>query len=114
VIILPGRPVPRLSRLTIAYRAEADQTTLTVDGEIDLSSAPALERELHRAETGVSGRIVLDLAALEFIDSTGIHLLIDAQQRADDGGQELVLTHVPPHAQRLFRLTGLDARLAIA
>lgn len=86
--------------------------TLLVRGEIDLASAHGLERELRKAPSSAR-RIVVDLGGLEFIDSTGVHVLIDAQQRAENSGHELVLIHVPAQAQRLFTLTGLAARLSI-
>jgi anti-anti-sigma factor len=87
--------------------------TLTVCGEIDLASGPALERALREAERP-AGRVVLDLEGLEFIDCIGIHVLIDAQERAEANGHELILTHIPPHAERVFRLTGVKAQLSIA
>jgi anti-sigma B factor antagonist len=86
--------------------------TLTVRGEIDLASAPALERELRDAERPAR-RVVLDLAGLEFIDSTGIHVLVDAQRRAEINGHQLVLKHVPAQAERLFSLTGIKPRFSI-
>jgi anti-anti-sigma factor len=80
---------------------------------IDFASSPTLETELQKAENALPGRMVLNLASLKFIDSTGIHLLAHAQQRADAAAHRLVLTHVPPHARRLFSLTGIDARVSI-
>ena len=106
-------PPPYPDQLEIVCRNDANGVTLTVRGEIDLASAPALERELRDAETRAR-RVVLDLADLAFIDSTGIHVLIDAQGRADIDGHQLVLTHVPAHARRLFSLTGIDGRFSIA
>jgi anti-sigma B factor antagonist len=87
--------------------------TLTLGGEIDLASAPALEGAFREAEISRPSRIVLDLGALDFIDSTGIHLLIHAQQRAAADGRQLVLIRVPAHAQRLFRLTGISGSLIV-
>ncbi len=87
--------------------------TLVLEGEIDLNSAPALERELQHAERLTPRRVVLDLDALAFLDSTAIHLLFDAQRRAEADGHELVLTRVPAHAQRLFSLTGLSPQLTL-
>ena len=107
------QPAQAANQLRVASRTEADEATLILSGEIDFASAPTLEAELHDAENSLPGRIVLDLAALDFIDSTGIHVLAHAQQRADAAARGLVLTHVPPHAQRLFSLTGIDARVAI-
>jgi anti-sigma B factor antagonist len=108
-----NQPAPTLARLTIASRIRAEEVTLTVRGELDLASAPALEDALRNAESARPARIVLDLAALEFIDSTGIHLLIHAQQRSEAERRRLVLTHVPAHATRLFRLTGISALLTV-
>lgn len=113
---MPGpqvHPPPTRSPLTIDSRYDADTVTLVLRGEIDLASAPALERKLEDAESLLPRRIVLDLAGLDFIDSAGIHLLIDAQQRAQADGHQLILTHVPAHATRLFRLTGINERLVV-
>ncbi len=99
--------------LTIARRTEAGGETLILRGEIDLASAPVFERALHDAERSRPRRVVLDFAALSFLDSTAIHLLIDAQQRALINGHQLILTHVPAHAERLFALTGIRPLLTI-
>lgn len=99
--------------LTIVRRTGAWGETLVLAGEIDFASAPALERALRDVERAMPRRVVLDLAALDFLDSTALHLLIEAQRRAENDGHELILTHVPAHAQRLFALTGLGARLTI-
>lgn len=101
---------PYPGQLEIGRRNDADGVTLVVRGEIDLASAPALARELRDARSRPARRIVIDLADLEFIDSTGIHALIQAQLAAELDGHELVLTHVPPQTQRLFSLTGINER----
>jgi anti-anti-sigma factor len=105
-------PSPYPPELEIIRQNRADGMTLTVRGEIDLASAPALERELRDVESRAR-RIVLDLAGLEFMDSSGLHALIDAQRRAEINGHELVLTHVPAHAQRLFSLIGINGRFTV-
>jgi anti-anti-sigma factor len=97
----------------IVRQDEDNAVTLTLDGEIDLESAPALEHELRDAEGSQPRRVVLDLAAIDFLDSTGIHLLLEAHERAETAGRQLVLRHVPDHARRLFTLTGLISRLTV-
>ena len=68
------QPAPDPGQLAIYSRNEADSASLTVRGELDVASAAALKRELHHAEeSSVPRCIALDLAALDFIDSTGIH-----------------------------------------
>ena len=100
-------------QLTITRRTQAGEITLTLRGELDLASASALEDELHDAEASRPRCIVLDLEALEFIGSTGIHLFVEAQERAETDAHRFVLTHVPAYVLRLLRLTGVDALLAI-
>jgi anti-anti-sigma factor len=107
--VFPPSPGP----LTIDRRNDADGVTLVLRGEIDLASAPVLERALQDIERSSPDRIVLDLAALDFLDSSGIHLLIRAQERARTSRHQLVVTRVPVHAQRLFELTGIKAQLNI-
>lgn len=99
--------------LTIAMRADADCVTLTLHGEVDIASAPALEPQMRNAEELMPRRVVLDLAAVDFIDSTGVHALIRAQQRAERIGYELVVAHPSSIVQRLFSITGITARFRI-
>ena len=110
---MTGPPTFYPGQLRITREIEGQTVRLAIRGEIDLGTAPALERELHDAERSELRRVVLDLAALDFLDSTGIHLLIDAQHRAETNGHHLVLTRVPRHVDRLLTLTGLAPRLTI-
>lgn len=99
--------------LAIDRQENERSVTLSLHGELDLNSAPLLEQELQDAESTAPRRIVLDLAALDFLDSTGLRLLIGAHHRAQTNGHALAITHVPRHARRLFRLTGIDAVLPL-
>jgi anti-sigma B factor antagonist len=82
-------------------------TTLTLGGELDLVSSPALEQELDRANRADADVIVIDLRELDFMDSTGLHLLIKAQQRAHETGREFAVTKGGEQVQRLLSLTGV-------
>lgn len=73
-------------------------------GELDLVTAPILERDLSRIECGGSEPIVLDLRLLTFIDSAGLHLLERAHQRSLRDGNRLVVIAGPPAVQRTLRL----------
>jgi anti-sigma B factor antagonist len=109
--LLRSAPVPR--ELTINSRKAADTVAMAIEGELDMASASAFARELREAEEARPQRITLDLSALEFIDSSGVHELVRARRRADAQGHTLVLTHVPGEALRLFRLVGADKLLVI-
>lgn len=112
----PPPPIPSAAppdHLTFESRHGHDSLTLIVRGEIDLASALALERELHHAESSLPRRIVLDLAALDFIDAAGLRALTRAQQRADINGHKLVLTHLPANTRRLFSIVGINTKFTI-
>jgi anti-sigma B factor antagonist len=96
------------SILTIDRRDEEAAVTLTIKGEIDLASAGQLESAVKAAEQTRPRAIVLDLAALEFIDSAGLHSLSTARRRAQRAGHELRLAHIPPVIERLIGIAGLD------
>ena len=78
---------------------------LQLRGELDLVSAPVLETRLEQLQ--VERRSVrLDLSRLEFMDSTGIHLLISAFNHARaDGWQFAVDADLSPQVEQLFKLT---------
>ncbi len=83
--------------------------TLRPSGELDIGTAPKLERAL--LEDRVAGdRIVLDLADLEFIDSTGLRVIVQAAAAAEQGRWELRLRHGPPAVRRVFEISGVARR----
>jgi anti-anti-sigma factor len=80
---------------------------VTVTGELDILTVPRLDRELRRAQA-VARSIVLDLRGLEFVDSSGAHLLLAAQRRIRDAGGQLVVVRGPDEVDWFFTLVGLD------
>jgi anti-sigma B factor antagonist len=80
--------------------------SIALRGELDLASAPALERSLVEVERHAPSRLVIDLRQLQFIDSTGLRLLLAANARTQQRGGELVLLPGEPSVQRVFDLTG--------
>jgi anti-anti-sigma factor len=86
------------------------ERVIRLRGELDIDSAPDLERVLlHRRPAGQ--RVVLDLAELKFMDSTGLRVLLRARVAADEGRWEIGLRNVPPTIRRLFDMTGVHAAL---
>jgi anti-anti-sigma factor len=85
---------------------ERDRTLiLVVEGELDLATAGFLDEELARAKATDASRIVIDLARVEFIDSSGLHVLIK-HACSDNGCGRVWLTKGSRQAQRLFEITG--------
>jgi anti-sigma B factor antagonist len=89
--------------------------TVSVRGELDLSTAPALEGPLGQALDSEEGSILIDLAQCEFIDSTGIALIVRAWQRLDgqgDGHSLVICTH-NDQVRRVLEITGLELSIPV-
>ena len=87
---------------------------IEVSGELDLASSPALEQELERCSGSEAEVVIVDLRKLEFMDSTGLSVLVRAHQRATEGGSRFGIVKGPPQVQRLLDLTGVARRLTMA
>jgi anti-anti-sigma factor len=84
-----------------------------VAGELDLATTPRLSAVLEALEQPCD-RVVLDLSALAFIDSTGLRLTVAEYQRATRDGFDLVVAGADGHVLDVLRLTGLDVTLPLA
>jgi anti-sigma B factor antagonist len=87
--------------------------TLVLSGELDLMSSPILDQALEGAYASNSELIVVDLRELKFMDSTGLHRLVAAQQRAVQSGRRFGVVRAGEQVQRLFDLTGIAELLTI-
>jgi anti-anti-sigma factor len=93
--------------------SEQGAIVLTVIGELDLASSPTLEHELERVRDSDSELVILDLSDLEFMDSTGLSVLVRAQQRAQEAGRRFAVVRGRPQVQRLLSLTGVMDRMTM-
>jgi len=95
--------------LTLDVHAETPGiTVITVGGEIDVYTAPKLrERLISLVEEG-NCQLIVDMEAVEFLDSTGLGVLVGGLKRvrAQDGWIDLVCTQ--SRILRIFRITGLN------
>jgi anti-sigma B factor antagonist len=96
--------------VSVATGADPGLTTIAVSGDLDLSTAPELERSLLAAQTDARA-VVLDLRGLSFMDSSGLRVILAADARARAHQARLILVPGPPGVQRVFHLTLLDRRL---
>ena len=83
---------------------------IRLHGELDIDAAPDLERALLRSRPA-GERVVLDLSDLQFMDSTGLRVLLRARAAAEEGRWEIFLRDVPSNIQRLFDMTGVHEAL---
>lgn len=92
-------------------RSEDDDVVrVAITGELDLATAPQLDRVLRRAQADAP-LVVLDLRRLAFADCSGAHVLLAAERRARAAGDRLAVVRGPAEVDKLLALTGVDAAL---
>ncbi|QIK74622.1 STAS domain-containing protein [Nocardioides piscis] len=93
--------------LTLATREEDGRAVVAVGGEIDVYTAPKLRDQITELVSNGSYNIVIDLEAVEFLDSTGLGVLVGGLKkvRAHDGSLELICSQ--ERLLKIFRITGL-------
>jgi anti-sigma B factor antagonist len=95
-------------------RIEADgYMLLAVEGEIDIATSPRLIAALNDAVTDTDGTVVVDLSAVEFMDSTGLALLIRAQRRMSRHGRGFAVVCPDGPVRRIFELTDMVGTLHV-
>jgi anti-sigma B factor antagonist len=99
--------------LTLHRRDEGAHTVVEASGELDLYTAPRLRELLLVLDAEGRHRVVVDLAGLSFIDSTGLGVLVGGLARARDAGGDLGLVCANERVLRPFRITGLTEVFAV-
>jgi len=116
---LPGStrrelPVTTPDQVPSALRVEEGQDgVVAVSGELDLASAPQLGTVLDRQIASGQQDVVLDLSELQFCDSTGLSVFVDAHRTLRDTGRRLVLRRPSARVHKLLATTKLDQELVI-
>jgi anti-sigma B factor antagonist len=82
-------------------------TVVTLAGDIDLHTAPQLRDRLDKLFVDGRRVVVLDLSAVEFLDSSALGTLVAAQHSFAQDGGGLRVACPQPHAQKVFRITRL-------
>jgi anti-anti-sigma factor len=109
-----GRPVD--DTLDVRYQPAADAAPIVVDahGELDCSTAPPLqERLLQLIDERGARSIVLDMEAVRFMDSSGLHALVQVHKMLVSKGGELVLQRPTNIVRKVLELTGMDQVLSV-
>lgn len=95
------------------YSTAQGRIVIEVSGEIDVYTAPRLRETLASLVEGGKYRLIIDMDGVEFLDSTGLGVLVGGLKRvrARDGGIDLVCTQ--SRILRIFRITGLSRVFSI-
>jgi anti-sigma B factor antagonist/stage II sporulation protein AA (anti-sigma F factor antagonist) len=99
---------------TVTSREDDGEVIVRVIGELDMGTAPQLADVLRAAiRSAGAGKIVVDLADLDFIDANGLTVLVDAHRRAGTLGRSLRAREPRGEVDMVLRLTGLAALLQV-
>jgi anti-anti-sigma factor len=104
--------VPRAGHLNLEIRRIGDASVVSARGDLDLSTVARVVEAMDAARAS-RGSVFLDLREVGFMDTSGLRLIIEEQQRADADGYRFAVFPGPPRVQRLFEIAGLarDHRL---
>jgi anti-sigma B factor antagonist len=104
---------PAWQPFSVTVSKDGDRATLELRGELDMAGTDRLRLALEQAEEPPSGLLVLDLSMLDFIDSTGLEVLLRAARRAHDSGRRLIVARPSRYVRRLLELTAIDQALDV-
>jgi anti-anti-sigma factor len=94
------------------HNADDGTVVVAVTGELDIATAPVLDRALRDAQ-GRGRAVALDLGRLTFIDCRSLSVLLAAAARAHMAGDRLRIVRGPPHFERLLALTQTERRFEL-
>ena len=97
--------------MTIEKNLNGTELTVTIAGRLDTTTAPQLEAEFKQNIAGVE-KLVLDFAALEYLSSAGLRVLLAAQKVMNKQG-EMIIKNVNDTINEIFEVTGFVDILTI-
>jgi anti-anti-sigma factor len=110
-----SQPEPTPPAQAEPFRCETshdhDSARILASGELDVATVPILSAEIDAVRKAGFRHLILDLSTLDFIDSTGLRLILDCDCEARRDGFTIALIPGPPAVERVFELTNTRAHL---
>ena len=97
--------------MTIEIKRNAEQTVILLNGRLDTTTAPALDKKINE-DIGDTKNLVLDLKGLEYISSAGLRVLLSTQKKLQKIGS-MKVTNVREEVMEVFEMTGFADILTI-
>jgi anti-anti-sigma factor len=98
----------------LLHEAEGDVLVIALRGEVDMSTAGLVKEATTKAiGTGGYRCIVFDLNRVSFMDSSGLHVMVDTHRKMQDGGGNVKIVSSSPNLARIFELTGISRLLTV-
>ena len=106
-----GDAMPAAAEFRVDVARDESGVRITPVGEVDSATIERVRASVDEALAASAGRVILDLRQTTFLDSTGLHLAIDAADGSLLNGADFAIIAGPPAVQRTFELAGLSERL---
>ena len=103
---------PAWQPFSIKVSADGDKAVVALQGELDMSGTDRAREAIEQAEDNAK-LVILDLSALDFIDSTGLEVILRAARRAQDNGGRLVVRRPSSYVKRILEMTAIDQSLDV-
>ena len=104
---------PAWQPFSVTVTTDGDRATVALRGELDLSGVDRARQAIEEAEGSSATLLVLDMSELDFIDSTGLEVMLRAARRAHDEGRRLIVARPSRYVRRLLEMTAIDQSLDI-
>jgi anti-sigma B factor antagonist len=99
------------AELTIRVEHDGDVEVMSLYGDLDFASVPALEEEWERLWSDGVEAVLIDLSGLQFMDSTGLRVLLEMVGETRGDGDRVRLLRGTHQVQELMELSGVDEML---
>jgi anti-anti-sigma factor len=103
----------QVTQLRVDVVPDPTGPTVVLAGEIDLATAPELQARLGSVAEGTNSDVMLDLAQLTFLDSTGLHAIATLYERLRTESRTLRVCEPSPRVRRVLELSGMARLLEI-
>jgi anti-anti-sigma factor len=104
---------PEEPNYTVEHDPVEGALLVTASGELDLAAAPRLATVLSIATAGTQPNVVLDLSAVDFIDSTALGAIMHASTEAEATGKQIIVVALDGPVRRLLEITNLTGRFRV-
>jgi anti-sigma B factor antagonist len=103
----------RSESVSVSSQKKGNAVVIYPTGDIDLTASPVLRQELKRVQAGRPARLVVDLAKVPYMDSSGVATLVEAMQVARKSGTKMFLCTLTDRVRSIFEIARLDTVFTI-
>ena len=105
--------MPMSQEFELVVTVLEEEAVISVIGELDFSTAPRLREQILELLKGNTSNLVIDLSRMEFVDSSGLGVLVAAMKRIRERNGRLMLRSPSANTSKVLQVSGLDKLLLV-